>query len=591
MATEIMRAKLTHNDSVVPKLPSMTGAVMFSIKATAHQLKKGLDNRGQVRRYSIARAMERHSVIAQSRTPLFSNSSQAEAALVAGKVQNLRVALAMLNGVEIPANDTFSFWAQIGRPSASRGFVEGRELREGCLIPTIGGGLCQLSNALYSCALQAGLRIIERHAHSAVVPGSFAEYGQDATVFWNYVDLRFASDQPFRIEAKLTRDELIVTFKGSPGASAVETFQIISRVKDGSSPASCASCGQTSCFRNASATRTMPRSGRTAYVVDECWPEYNQYVSSRKRPDDAIGVPLTPRLVNRPNYGWDATGFGTVRSATTATLRRSLALRTIKDEPGARPRLLLKYDELIAASLASLLTFDVSHVVVSQNLLPFLWRDGCLGGRTFDVLMTRLPVTVMQRRLDKILRLHPESKTAGEFRAEDWFVAAENEALAAANGLVTPNSEIAGLFPERAVRIPWQLPFGSKSNVPGGRILFPAAALARKGAYEVRDAASSLGISLTVAGPNLEDADFWRGVRTRRPKEDMLDEVGLVLLPAYIEDKPRVLLRALARGIPVIASEACGLAGLPGVTVLPEIETGVLIDVIRSYTQARSRCA
>jgi hypothetical protein len=27
-----------------------------------------------------------------------------------------------------------------------------------------------------------------------------------------------------------------------------------------------------------------------------------------------------------------------------------------------------------------------------QNLLPFLWRDGHLGGRTFDVLMTRLPI-------------------------------------------------------------------------------------------------------------------------------------------------------------------------------------------------------
>ena len=63
------------------------------------------------------------------------------------------------------------------------GFVAGRELREGCMVSSIGGGLCQLSNALYAAALEAGCEIVERHAHSKVVPGSLAERGLDATVF------------------------------------------------------------------------------------------------------------------------------------------------------------------------------------------------------------------------------------------------------------------------------------------------------------------------------------------------------------------------------------------------------------------------
>ena len=66
----------------------------------------------------------------------------------------------------------------------------GRELREGCLVPSIGGGLCQLSNALYDAALRAGLQVVERHRHTQVVPGSLAESDRDATVFWNYRDLR-----------------------------------------------------------------------------------------------------------------------------------------------------------------------------------------------------------------------------------------------------------------------------------------------------------------------------------------------------------------------------------------------------------------
>ena len=72
------------------------------------------------------------------------------------------------------------------------------------MISTVGGGLCQLSNALYETALGAGFEIVERHAHSRVVPGSRAVLGRDATVFWNYVDLRFRSPHAFRIEARMS---------------------------------------------------------------------------------------------------------------------------------------------------------------------------------------------------------------------------------------------------------------------------------------------------------------------------------------------------------------------------------------------------
>lgn len=82
------------------------------------------------------------------RSPLWTTESLVERSLQLGKVQNLRVATALLTGVAIPANQVFSFWRQLGRASRRKGFVEGRELREGCMIPALGGGLCQLSNAL-----------------------------------------------------------------------------------------------------------------------------------------------------------------------------------------------------------------------------------------------------------------------------------------------------------------------------------------------------------------------------------------------------------------------------------------------------------
>ena len=67
--------------------------------------------------------------------------------------------------------------------------MAGRELREGCIIPVVGGGLCQFECALTYAALSAGFEIIERHAHTQVIPLT-REVARDATVFWNYVDLR-----------------------------------------------------------------------------------------------------------------------------------------------------------------------------------------------------------------------------------------------------------------------------------------------------------------------------------------------------------------------------------------------------------------
>src|SRR5215469_11008375 len=197
------------------KTPSIAGSLIFRIKTFVFQTVRAIRNISASARAERGHALTRARVLAESSTPLSSSCDQREAPLVAGKIQNLRIAIREIDGVEIRANQTFSFWAQIGRPSRRKGYARGRELRQGCLIPTIGGGLCQLSNALYQCALESGFEIVERHGHSQVIPGSAAEYGMDATVFWNYIDLRFRSSGVFRIEAGLANGRLVVRFKGN----------------------------------------------------------------------------------------------------------------------------------------------------------------------------------------------------------------------------------------------------------------------------------------------------------------------------------------------------------------------------------------
>jgi vancomycin resistance protein YoaR len=164
--------------------PTRATAAWWRAKVTVHQARRMLADLGPTgpRRQEPGATLRDAPLLASSRTPLWSTDAGAEWVLEAGKVENLRRAIRSLHGVEVGPGRVLSFWAQVGPPWASRGFVEGREIREGCIVPAIAGGLCQLSNVLYDAAQRAGLEIVERHGHSRIVPGSAAAAGRDATV-------------------------------------------------------------------------------------------------------------------------------------------------------------------------------------------------------------------------------------------------------------------------------------------------------------------------------------------------------------------------------------------------------------------------
>ena len=190
-------------------LPTRWQALAFSFKTRAFQLHRHLTEFStRPTLHPSANSLHEAPVTAEARAPLWSQLSPAEFPLTAGKVENLRLAAYALNGIEVPAAAVFSFWRQLGRTTSGKGFTTGRELREGCLVPSIGGGLCQISGLLYQAALKANLEIVERHAHSRIIPGSSAEQDLDATVFWNYVDLRFRAPFTWRLEVQLTATDL-----------------------------------------------------------------------------------------------------------------------------------------------------------------------------------------------------------------------------------------------------------------------------------------------------------------------------------------------------------------------------------------------
>jgi hypothetical protein len=563
-----------------PRYPGLADALLFQARAAGLRLQRRivqLVDRSCAHRHGAGARLAAAPVLAETRSPLWSVAGGAkDRALTAGKVHNLRLALRGIDGVEVPAGEIFSFWQQVGRPSRARGFVDGRELREGCLIASPGGGLCQLSNALYEAALSAGFEIVERHAHSRLVPGSRAALGRDATVFWNYVDLRFRARRAFRIEARLTGESLIVAFRAAASGALPAPSD---SAGDANAAHDCVSCGQTACRRNNPETSSN-EAASTAWLVDACTPEFAALFARLARSADALLLPT--RRFAKARYGWPSGLCRRESAATIATLRRSLALRRA-GQGGALQARALEADARLAAAYAARLSHLDTHLVVAQNLLPHLWRLGILQGRSFSVLMERLPMAALQARLDVAASRYAQSPTLADFRAPAEIVAAEAEALAEAQILYAAHDEIAACFADKTIRLDWVPASPMKARCGGRTVLLPASALARKGAYALREAMAGLDLDLIVAGGADESEDFWKGLPVRRlAPGEKLAEIAAVVLPAIVEHQPRALLAALAAGIPVIATPACGVAPRDGLTLIPAMDAHALRIALRT---------
>jgi hypothetical protein len=577
--------------------------------AAAHALRETL--RPSARRWPAASdALADAPVLAQYRAPLWTDGRADEFPLVAGKVHNLRVARRAFDAVEVPAGEVLSFWRQLGRPASWRGFVQGRELRGGCVVPTLAGGLCQLSNALATAAVRAGFELVERHGHTARIEqaGELVGDAVDATVFWNYVDLKVRARQAWRLEVELTGTELVLRIRGRDAPVAPFVPVTMHRASEDAGAAlpvarGCLSCDQTACFRHRPQVDVGPE-GLTAALLDGWTPEFARFLreehpgAQRMQP-----VPLRLAFWRRPATGWHrepvAEGVAPAREPWAASLRRALWQRLWARQPGRRQASLIDGQRWLAQAFAARLKPEHTQLVVEQSLLPHLQRIGALDGRRIIVLAGALPMTDIEKRLDEASQRWPGDATLRDFRAEPSLVRAESQALARASVVVTPHAEVvrqlAALAPQAASRrLDWALPDARaihRANVERQElplVVFAASALARKGARELAAALQGWPCRLRVLGSASDDARLWQGighVEHMNWQGDWLAGADVVALPAHIEHSPRAVLRAVAAGVPVVASAACGLGGLHGVR---EIAPGD-VDALRAALLAACR--
>jgi hypothetical protein len=97
-----------------------------------------------------------------------------------GRVANIELGAAKLNGSVIEPGAEWSFNETVGPRTKERGFKEAPTYLMGEVIPALGGGMCQVSSTVHAAALLTGFEIVKRQPHSR--PSSYIERGLDATV-------------------------------------------------------------------------------------------------------------------------------------------------------------------------------------------------------------------------------------------------------------------------------------------------------------------------------------------------------------------------------------------------------------------------
>ena len=137
------------------------------------------------------------------------------------RLNNVHLAASKINGVIINPGDTFKYLSYVEPITVEGGYKSANVYANGKIEKDIGGGVCQVSSALYSAVLNANLEIVKRYAHSLTV--AYVPYGQDATVASGEIDFRFKNNtnEPVKIIASSDNAGVYITLVGKKTDPAI----------------------------------------------------------------------------------------------------------------------------------------------------------------------------------------------------------------------------------------------------------------------------------------------------------------------------------------------------------------------------------
>lgn len=148
------------------------------------------------------------------------------------KVDNLKLASKTMNGLLIKPGEIFSFNYLVKNAEKFGRYKDGLVDADDKLVAAKGGGICQLSNALFWIFLNGELSIVERHSHGKMdfpYPEDGIPEGTDATISEGWLDLQMKNDTEITYQLKIEfNDEVMKIILLSDKEPEYE-FKIISK--------------------------------------------------------------------------------------------------------------------------------------------------------------------------------------------------------------------------------------------------------------------------------------------------------------------------------------------------------------------------
>jgi vancomycin resistance protein YoaR len=147
---------------------------------------------------------------------------------------NVRIATKTINNTIVMPGKIYSMNKTLGPRTEAKGYKEASVIVGIENTNALAGGICQVTTTVYNAALMAGMEITERKPHGIAV--AYAPIGMDATIYSDYIDMKFknTSKYPIYISSTTGSNTLTVKVYGvdeHPGRIIKITSEIIETIK------------------------------------------------------------------------------------------------------------------------------------------------------------------------------------------------------------------------------------------------------------------------------------------------------------------------------------------------------------------------
>lgn len=166
------------------------------------------------------------------------------------RTTNLRIATKHINGTILMPGESFSYNDVVGERLSSRGFMNGAGFMGNKVVPTIGGGVCQISTTLYQAVSNSGILPTERHPHSMLT--TYTSPSEDAAVAWEVLDYKFKNtyDFPIYIEGYLSGSSVTFNVYGNKAGLGGKSYKLVGVTRSTGGSVAASSSGYLVTYEN-----------------------------------------------------------------------------------------------------------------------------------------------------------------------------------------------------------------------------------------------------------------------------------------------------------------------------------------------------